>query len=421
MLPSKGFEFTEANKKDFAPRLGATYRFKEKTVFRAGYGIYYNPNQMNSFTFLTNNPPLAAASTYTSDPANPTLSFSAPTGGPVTVVVPDMISPTRNLPNARKDQWSADVQHELSAGMSIDLQYLGSHTEHLDRSFFNNTPQPGPGTVDPRRPSQKFKSRRIIQNDLIADYDAVSVILRRRMRQGFQVDAHYTWSKTRDMSTHSNGGGQTMNNYDIWADYGPANWDVPHRFVASYIYDVPFLKTSSSAFLRYVVAGWQVAGITTIQSGTPVNVTLNGDNANIGISNLQRPNLVGAVPSLNCQAICRQSGVGQLLRRRGVSDAGRLHVRQRAAEPAARAEIRHDRPVADEELPDPWRDAATVQGGDLQRVQQRQLRQPERGVQLDVVRPHQLRREHASDAVEREDLLLGACRCEGGASSPARV
>ena len=85
---------------------------------------------------------------------------------------------------------------------------------------------------------------------------------------------------------------------------------MPHRFVASYIYDVPFLKTSSSAFLRYVVAGWQVAGITTIQSGTPVNVTLNGDNANIGISNLQRPNLVGAVPSLNCQAIAGSLELG---------------------------------------------------------------------------------------------------------------
>ena len=47
---------------------------------RAGFGIYYNPNQMNSFTFLTNNPPLAAVSTYTSDPANPTLSFEHPTG-----------------------------------------------------------------------------------------------------------------------------------------------------------------------------------------------------------------------------------------------------------------------------------------------------------------------------------------------------
>jgi hypothetical protein len=310
VLPSKGFEFMEPNRKDFAPRLGATYRIKEKTVLRAGYGIYYNPNQMNSFTFLTNNPPLAAASTYTSDPANPTLSFSQPTGGPAVVVVPDMISPTRHLPNARKDQWSADIQHELSAGMSLDLQYVGSHTQHLDRSFFNNTPQPGPGAVDPRRPTQKFKSRRIIQNDLIADYDAVSVIFRKRMRNGLQADAHYTWSKTRDMGTHSNGGGQTMNNYDIQADYGPANWDIPHRFVATYIYDVPFLKNSSSAFLRYVVAGWQVAGITTIQSGTPVNVTLTGDPANIGISNLQRPNLVGAVPSLDCQPIAGSRELG---------------------------------------------------------------------------------------------------------------
>ena len=87
----------------------------------------------------------------------------------------------------------------------------------------------------------------MIQNDLIADYDAVSVILRKRMSHGLQADAHYTWSRTRDMATHSNGGGQTMDNYDIWRDYGPANWDIPHRFVASYIYDVPFLKDSSNA------------------------------------------------------------------------------------------------------------------------------------------------------------------------------
>ncbi len=78
-FPSKGFEFTEANY-DFGPRLGATYRIGDKTVVRAGFGIYFNPNQMNSFTFLTNNPPLAAVTTYTSDPANPTLSFEHPTG-----------------------------------------------------------------------------------------------------------------------------------------------------------------------------------------------------------------------------------------------------------------------------------------------------------------------------------------------------
>jgi hypothetical protein len=103
------------------------------------------------------------------------------------------------------------------------------------------------------------------------------------------------------MSTHSNGGGQTMDNYDIWRDYGPANWDIPHRFVASYLYDIPFWKDSSQPIVKYVVAGWQVSGVTTIQKGSPVNITLSTDRANIGITGQQRPDLVGAVPELNCE------------------------------------------------------------------------------------------------------------------------
>jgi hypothetical protein len=298
--PFEGFEFHEPNYKDFAPRLGATYRLGEKTVIRAGFGIYYNPNQMNTFTFLTNNPPLAAVTTFTSDRNNPNLSFESPFGPVGPAGRPDVISPTRELPNARKDQWSFDIQRELWRGTALDLQYVGSHTSHLDRSFFNNTPRPGPGPIDARRPSQNYRSRRIIANDLEADYDAISVILRKRMSHGLQADAHYTWSRTRDMSTHSNGGGTTLDDYDIWRDYGPANWDVPHRFVASYLYDLPFLKDSSQPILRYLVAGWQVSGVTTIQSGTPVNVTFGQDIANIGKGG-QRPDLVGAVPELSCQ------------------------------------------------------------------------------------------------------------------------
>jgi len=298
--PVKGFEFTNGNYADIGPRLGATYRIGEKTVVRSGFGMYYNPNQMNSFTFLTNNPPLAPVTTYTSDPANPTLSFANPTGQLAALPRPDMISPTRDLPSSRKTQWSFDVERELFTNVALTLQYLGSDTIHLDRSFFNNTPTPGPGAVDPRRPSQKFRSRRIIANDLRADYDAVTVILRKRMSHGVQADLHYTWSRTKDMSTHSNGGGQTMDNYDVWKDYGPANWDVPHRFVASYIIEPTLFKDSKSAFLKYVVAGWQIGGVTTLQSGIPANVTLSSDRANIGITGQQRPDLVGAVPSLNC-------------------------------------------------------------------------------------------------------------------------
>jgi hypothetical protein len=115
------------------------------------------------------------------------------------------------------------------------------------------------------------------------------------------------------MATHSNGGGATMDNYDIRRDYGPANWDIPHRFVASYLYDVPFLKDSSQPILKYVVAGWQVSGVTTIQSGSPVNITFTQDRANIGVTGLQRPDLVGAVPDLNCQP--NSAGATEAVRR----------------------------------------------------------------------------------------------------------
>ena len=50
--PQPGFKFIYPNHKDWAPRVGVAYRLTSKTVFRGGYGIYYNPNQTNSFTFL---------------------------------------------------------------------------------------------------------------------------------------------------------------------------------------------------------------------------------------------------------------------------------------------------------------------------------------------------------------------------------
>ena len=143
------------------------------------------------------------------------------------------------------------------------------------------------------------------------------------MSQGLQTDVRYTWSRTRDMTTDSNGGGQTMNNYDIEADYGPAGWDVPHRFVPSYVYDVPFLENSSQSILKYVVAGWQVSGVTTLQSGMPVNVTIAPDRANIGIAGQQRPNLVGPVPKMNCARSPTNRDLIEVIRIRAYALEGR--------------------------------------------------------------------------------------------------
>jgi hypothetical protein len=118
------------------------------------------------------------------------------------------------------------------------------------------------------------------------------------MTQGFQASVHYTYSRNDDMGTNSNAGGRTMNDFDIFLDYGPSNWEIPHRFVASYIWEMPFFRDSQQPFLRQVLGGWQIAGVTTIQSGTPINVTIGTDRANTGSPN-QRPDMVGT-PSADC-------------------------------------------------------------------------------------------------------------------------
>ena len=163
---SRGSSSPSPTNKDSRRRLGATYRVSEKTVVRAGYGIYYNPNQMNSFTFLTNNPPMATVWTFTSDPTNPTLSFEHPTG--VRARQP-LRHDLADAPSAERAQGSVELRRPAGAvggHGAIDIGTSAPTRATSIASFFNNTPTPGPGAVDPRRPTSLFRSRRIIQNDL---------------------------------------------------------------------------------------------------------------------------------------------------------------------------------------------------------------------------------------------------------------
>jgi hypothetical protein len=88
------------------------------------------------------------------------------------------------------------------------------------------------------------------------------------------------------------------NPYHWRADHGNANWDYRHRFVATFVYDVPFFRNARNPFLKYPLAGWQANAITTIQGGAPFNVTISGDVANTS-STPQRPN-VSAPASADC-------------------------------------------------------------------------------------------------------------------------
>ena len=89
-----------------------------------------------------------------------------------------------------------------------------------------------------------------------------------------------------------------MNPYNWKQDYGNANWDVRHRFVGSWVYELPFLKQAHSYLVRNTLGNWQLNGIATFQTGFPFSVNISNDQANNGLGG-QRPNIIGSV-SPNC-------------------------------------------------------------------------------------------------------------------------
>ena len=296
----KKIPYMNPTHKDFAPRVRLAYRLSNEWVLRGVYGIYYNPNQLNTFTLATTNPPFSTIFTYNSVAGN-FLTFSNPTpSSSQGAAAPGAFTINPHLPTAYMNQWSFDVERALWRNAGLDIQYLGSHSVHLDRSYYINQPQPGPGPVNPRRPNQLFGQIRVIQNDETATYQGLNVVFRQNMSHGLTSLLSYTWSHALDVSTDSNGGGAPMDPFNWKRDYSNSNWDVRHRFVASYTYDLPFFRASTQSLVKYGLANWQVNGITTIQTGFPFNVVVSGDIANNGLTlGNQRPNIIGT-PRANC-------------------------------------------------------------------------------------------------------------------------
>jgi hypothetical protein len=298
-IPLPTVPLTDPQHNGFAPRLGFAYRVTKNWVVRGGYGLYYNANQLNTYT-IGGNPPFVNTAIYTSQPASPTVTLANPTAGSLVGAspTPNIVTLEPSLPMAVMNQWSLDVERSLWSGAGLDVQYLGSHTIHLDRSYYSNTPLPGPGPIQPRRPNQLWGVIRTVQNDVVANYDGLNIVLRQRLNHGFALLWAYTWSHTIDVNTDSNNGGSVQDPYNWKGSYGNSNWDIRHRLVTSYSYELPLFKTSHG-WQNYVLGGWQITGVTTLQTGTPIIITTSGDPANTGASSAERPNLIAPAVA-NC-------------------------------------------------------------------------------------------------------------------------
>ncbi len=233
--PTPGFKFNGPNHNDWAPRIGFAYRATDNTTLRGGFGIYYNANQLNTYTLTTQNYPLSASVNYFTTPAN-LLSLSNPapgagSGSPVAGIPGTYVSAVTmgpSLPTQTLYQWNLSWGQEVWKGAGFEMQYLGSHAIHLDRDFYDNQPlQPSTNkNINANRPNQLFGTIRRIQNDEYSHYNGFTAILRQRASHGLSGMLSYTWSHDLDISDNSNGSSTTLDQYNIGLDYGNSNWDI---------------------------------------------------------------------------------------------------------------------------------------------------------------------------------------------------
>ena len=110
----------------------------------------------------------------------------------------------------------------------------------------------------------------------------------RRLQHGLAFQASYTFAKT--LTDSSSAWNTPQDSRNIRAEKGLAAFDLPQVLTFNYVWDVPVFHDSKGV-TKAALGGWQVSGITNIQSGFPVTVTLPGDNEGIG-GGLERPNLI---------------------------------------------------------------------------------------------------------------------------------
>jgi len=299
---------------DFAPRMGLTYRLNDKMVLRSGYGTYYG-NEIGGVV-VSNNPPFQYSANVTPDPVVPNLLLRD--GFPS-----DLISPrnARNIAfsstdmgrrNPYSQQWNFTIQRELPADMLFEAGYVGATSHKLRHTYNINTPPPGPGAINGRRLVQSIvvPPENVVVGPVAAinyetgngnqNYHGLQLRGEKRFTRGLSFSAGYIFSKTiGDQPGGFGGGGNTSGGEqdirNFRAERALADEHIKHRFVANYVYHLPFgrgraLAANVGRVADVLIGGWAFAGIVTFSSGLRVDTSVAGNPSNTGTPN--RPNVV---------------------------------------------------------------------------------------------------------------------------------
>jgi outer membrane receptor protein involved in Fe transport len=289
------------DKNDFAPRVGLVYQLNPKTTLRTGFGLFYTPETAKRDD-VRHNPPFYRQAVmfdqwHFSDPAPPPL----PESGPYPTGY-DVKSIDKDLKTGYALQYSLALQRELPGGVLFEAAYVGSRGRGLPFVVDVNQARPD-GT-----PAPFDRVGKVLVIDDIGDstYHSGQFKLEKRFGEGLFLLGSYTWSKSIDTvgsaMTDAKFNGGVQNIFDVKQNRGPSDWDVPHRFSLSYVYDLPYRKTAGQGgALKALFGNWQVSGLFVARSGMPGTVTVGssipGGDARPDL--LHDPNLPGSERSVD--------------------------------------------------------------------------------------------------------------------------
>lgn len=284
---------------NWGPRAGFAYDLfgNGKSVIRGGYGLYYYLDRGGVANQLISNPPYRGAAQYgTWDGHRFTFTGMAPmnTTDPTQATAPLPTLPTADnidlnnpgnglnvlaiLPdnrNSRTHQFDIQYQHELWKDTAVSIGYVGNRGRNLVVYYDPNSNVVG----QPDRPRPYQNLSVTVRDDIgRSAYDSLQVKLEKRMTDGLQYLAAYTYSRTNDTSLgawDNPYGYADVDNIDL--NYGRSGIDFPHLFSFSSIWEVPIgrgrkLGSDMNRFADAIIGGWQFTPILRIQSGPPFDI-----------------------------------------------------------------------------------------------------------------------------------------------------
>jgi outer membrane receptor protein involved in Fe transport len=260
------------------------------TVIRGGFGRFFERIQGNYLFSNVNNPPFVSSTTIFS------ANVENPAGGSTRATPPNIRSFDVGMKLPTVDNWSVGVQRKLTDRAMAEVSYVGAHGFDQTRdSDLNQLPlgalQRNPGVnANALRPYPGYAFINQYVTDASFRYHSLQALFKVNPQDGGLVQLAYT--RSRAITTSTDWNTLPVDSYNPLMDEGPASYDRPHVFVASYIYELPFWRSGGPWYQR-TLGGWRVSGVTTLQSGLPINVVVNGDPAGIGRPGTQRPNLAG--------------------------------------------------------------------------------------------------------------------------------